>query len=122
MRRILALALVLLMSAQWGPSASAAETVKSQITGMPGGVKIEVRLKSKQTLRGTRGETTNSGFTLIDPANGNRQIAFDDVQSPRQLGKNSHATRNVVIVVAIALVVAVAVIAVHIKNCPLGCH
>lgn len=118
----LSLVLVLLMMTQLGPAASGADSVTSQITGMPSGANIEVRLKNKQTLRGTRGEVSGSGFTLLNPDAGDRQIAFDDVIAVKQVNKKSHTTRNVLIIVGIGVVVAVAVLAIHIKNCPLGCN
>ena len=67
------------MVAQLGPAAFGADSVTSQITGMPPGANIEVRLKNKQTMRGARGEVSGSGFTLLNPSAGDRQIAFDDV-------------------------------------------
>jgi hypothetical protein len=122
MRQTLSLVLAFLMVAQLGPAAFGADNVTSQITGMPTGTNIEVRLKDKQTLRGTRGELSGSGFTLANPSAGDRQIAFDDVASVKQVGKKSHTTRNVLIVVGIAVVVVAVVVAVHFKNCGvLGC-
>ena len=106
------------MVAQTGPVAFASETVKSQITRMPTGTSVEIQLKSKQKLRGARGEASDSSFTLVESGNANRQISFDDVASVKQLGKKSHKTRNIVIVSGVALVVVVAVIAVHAINSP----
>jgi hypothetical protein len=122
MRQALALALVLLMVMHLGPAAFGADNVTSQIAGIPTGANIEVRLKNKQTLRGTRGAVSSSGFTLLNPSAGDRQLAFDDVTSIKPLSKKSHTTRNVLIVVGIGVVVAVTVVAIHIKNCPLGCN
>ncbi len=122
MRQALCLALVVLMVTHLGPAAFGADNVTSQITGMPTGANIEVRLKNKQALRGTRGDVSDSGFTLVNPGAGDRQIAFDDVTSVKQVNKKSHTTRNVLIVVGIGVVIAVAVLAIHIKNCPLGCN
>jgi hypothetical protein len=122
MRQVLALALVLLMVMHLGPAAFGADNVTSQIAGIPTGANIEVRLKNKQTLRGTRGAVSISGFTLLNPSAGDRQLAFDDVTSIKPLSKKSHTTRNVLIVVGIGVVVAVTVVAIHIKNCPLGCN
>ena len=121
MRQIVSLVLTLTVLAHLSP-AFAAGDVASQITATPVGANIEVRLKDKQTLRGARGEVSDSGFTLVNPSGGNRQIAFDDVASVKQLTKKSHTTRNVLIIAGVALVVIVAVIAIHIKNCgPFGC-
>ena len=121
MRQVICLALVLLMMTHLDPTAFGADNVASQIAGIPIGANIEVRLNNKQTLRGARGEVSSSGFTLLNPGTGDRQLAFDDVTSVKQLSK-SHTTRNVLIVVGIGVVVAVAVVAIHIKNCPLGCN
>ena len=121
MRQVLSLVLTLTMLAHLNP-AFGADDVASQITATPAGANIEVHLKNKQSLRGTRGEVSGSGFTLVNPSGGDRQIAFDDVASVKQLTQKSHTTRNVLIVVGVALVVVVAVIAIHIKNCgPFGC-
>jgi hypothetical protein len=121
MKQALSVALVLLMAMQLGPLAFGADTVTSQITGMPAGTSIEVHLKNKQTLRGTRGEVSGSSFTLVNPSASDRQIAFDDVASVKQLTKNSHTKRNVLIVVGVAVVVFVAVVAIQVKRCPVGC-
>jgi hypothetical protein len=110
------------MMAHLGPTAFGADNVTSQIAGIPMGANIEVRLNNKQTLRGTRGEVSSSDFTLLNPGTGNRQLAFDDVTSVKQLSKKSHTTRNILIVVGIGVGVAVTVVAIRIKNCPLGCN
>ena len=107
---------------QLSPAAFGADDVTAQITGIPAGTNIQVRLKDKQTLRGTRGDVSGSGFTLVSPGGGDRQIAFADVASVKQLNKKSHTTRNVLIVAGIAVIVVVAVVAIHVKNCPLGCN
>jgi hypothetical protein len=122
MRQVLSLVLAWLLATQLGPAAFGADDVTGQITGMPAGANIEVRLKDKQTLRGTRGDVSISAFTLRSPGDGDRQIAFGDVASVKQLNKKSHTTRNVLIVVGIAVIVVVAVLAIHIKNCPVGCN
>ena len=122
MRQALSFALVLLMVTQLGPAACGADNVTSQITGMPTGSNIEVRLKDKQTLRGARGEVSGSGFTLMNTGGSDRQIAFADVTSVKQLNKKSHTTRNVLILVGIAVVVVVGALAIYIKSCgPFGC-
>ena len=106
---------------QLGLVASGADSVASQITRMPSGAHIEVHLTNKQTPRGTRGEVSGSGFALLNSDAGDRQIAFDDVTAV-QLNKKSHTTRNVLIVVGVGVLVAVTVLAIHIKNCPVGCN
>ncbi len=121
MRQMLSLVLVSLLVCQFRPAAFGAETVASQITGMPTGTKIEVLLTNKQKLRGARGDVSASGFTLLNPGAGDRQIAFSDMTSVKVIHK-SHTTRDVLIVVGIGIVVVAAVLAVHSKNCPLGCN
>ncbi len=120
MRQALSLVLVWLLMMRLGPAAFGAESVAGQISGMPAGTSIEVRLKDKQALRGARGDVSGSNFTLLNPSAGDRQIAFDDITSVKQLNKKSHTTRNVLIAVGIGVVVVVAVLAIHIKNHPLG--
>lgn len=120
MRQALCLALALLMVTHLGPAAFGADKVNVtvQIAGIPTGANIEVRLKNKQTLRGTRGEVSSFGFTLLNPGAGDRQLAFDDITSVKQLSKKSHTTRNVLIVVGIGVAVFAAVVAAQIKgNC-----
>ena len=119
-RKVLSLSLVLLMVSYLIPAAFSADNVTNQITGMREGISIELRLKNKIILRGTRGELSASGFTLLDPSGGNSQIAFDEVASVKQLTKKSHTTRNVLIGVGIAVVVVAVVVAIGIKANPLG--
>jgi hypothetical protein len=121
MRQALSLALVLLMVTQLGPAAFGADDVTSEITGMPTGTHIEVHLKTKQTLRGARGEVSSSGFTLLNPGAGDRQISFADITSVKRLDKKSHTTRNVLIVVGIAVVAVAIAVVIYAKHCPVGC-
>ena len=122
-RQVLSVGLVLLMAPSFIPAAFGANDVTNQITGMREGISIELHLKNKKILRGTRGELSASGFTLVDPSAGNSQIAFDEVASVRQITKKSHTTRNVLIGVGIAVVVVAVVVAIGIKSNPLsGSH
>lgn len=121
MRQVLSLALILPMIAELGPAAFGTDNVASQIAGMPTGSSIEVHLKNKQILRGARGDVSDSGFTLMNPSTGDRQIAFNDVASVKQLTKKSHTKRNVLIVVGIAIVAVAVAVVIYAKNCPLGC-
>ena len=120
MRPALSFALAFLMVTHSSPVALAADSMTNQITGMPAGTNIEVHLKSTETLRGTRGDVSGSGFTLLNSTGGNRQVAFDDVTSVKRLNHKSHTTRNVLLVVGLAAVIIVTVLAIHIKNHPLG--
>ena len=101
------------------PMAFGQETVASQITAIPAGAKVELRLNNKQTVRGTRGQLSNAGFTLVDAHSRDRQIAFDEVVSVKQI--KSHTTRNVLIGVGIG-VAAVGITAGILFRCgALGC-
>jgi hypothetical protein len=99
MRKIIALVLALLMV----PAAFGEENVASQITAIPVGTRIELRLNNKQKVRGVRGQLSNAGFMLVDDRTGERQIAFDEVVSVKRF--KSHPIRNTLIVVGIVLVV-----------------
>jgi hypothetical protein len=110
MRQTVSLVLVLALLTHFGSAASGAESVASQITGIQVGTSVELRLKNKQTLRGTRGEVSASGFTLANPNGGNREITFDEVASVKQLTRKSHTTRNILIGVGIGVVVLVVVV------------
>ena len=122
MRKTISLALTLLMVTHLLPAAFGAESVASQITSMPTGTDIEIRLKNKQEMRGTRGPVSNSGFTLVDAHAGEHRIAFDDVVSVKQLTKKRHVTRNILIGVGIG-VAAVGITAGILFRCgSFGCH
>ena len=121
MQKIICLTLTLLMALPLIPTASAANGVASQITAMPLGTKIELRLKDKQKLSGTTGALSGTGFAFIDASTGERQIAFDDVASVKRIGAKSHTARNVLIIAGIGVAIAAIVIVVHAKECPLGC-
>ena len=122
MRQALSLVLVWLLAMQLSPVAFGADDVTAQITGIPAGTNIQVRLKDKQTLRGTRGDVSGSGFTLVNAGGGDRQIAFGDVASVKQLNKKSHTKRNVLIIAGIAVVAVAVAVVIYAKNCPLGCN
>jgi hypothetical protein len=116
MQKTISLALALLMVL---PAAFGEENVATQITAIPAGTKIELRLNDKKTARGARGPLSNTGFTLVDARTGERQIAFDDVVSVKRV--TSHTTRNVLIVVGVG-VAALAITAGIIFRCgALGC-
>jgi hypothetical protein len=119
MRQTLALALAWLMMMQLGQPAWGAETVSSKIARIPMGANIEVHLKDKQALRGTRGEVSSSGFTLGNSSTGDRQVAFDDVTSVKDLTKQSHKTRTILLITGIAAV-AIVVVLIHRKTCYVG--
>ena len=108
---------ILTRFAEAGPDTS---SVAAQITALPQGAWIELRLKNKEKLRGERGIVSDAGFTLVS-AGTDRQIAFDDVASVKLY--KSHTTRNVLIIVGIGVVATVGIIAAVILRCgPLGCN
>jgi len=115
-RKTISAALTLLMGL---PAAVGQQNVASQITAMPTGAKIELRMNNGQTMRGTKGALSNAGFTLVDAHTGDHQIAFDDVASVKQV--KSHTTRNILIGVGIG-VAALGITAGIILRCgPFGC-
>jgi|SRR5436190_16176938 hypothetical protein len=121
LRKTVSLALVSLMVTHLLPAALGAESVASQITAMPAGTNVILRLKNKQTMRGTRGPVSNSGFTLVDARTGEHQIAFDDVVSVKQLTKKSHLTRNILIGVTIGIVAVGITVGILLRCGSFGC-
>jgi hypothetical protein len=104
------------MALQLTPTAFAASSIASQITAMPLGTRIELRLKDRQEMSGTTGAVSGSGFAFVDASTGEHHIAFDDVLSVKRLDKKSHVARNVLICVGIAAVVTGIVIAVAVHD------
>jgi hypothetical protein len=126
MRQTLCLTLAWLMIINLLSSAAAADDIAGQITSLPVGTKMEIRLKSRERLRGSRGDISNSGFALVNSQKITRQIVFDDVASVKQIdAKSSHVKRNVLIIVGVAAAVTAAIFGVaydELKKCgPLGC-
>jgi hypothetical protein len=114
-RPFTALACILLLTR---PASAAPDTVsiRTEIVNMPMGTSIELRLKDKQKLRGSRGTVSDSEFTLIDAGSGERQIAFEDVSSVKQVKVKSHTGRNILIGVGIgvgALAIVIVALAKH---------
>ena len=116
MRHALSVFLALLMVARLAPAAPDTASITTQITNIPLGAQIELRLTNKQKVRGTRGALSPTGFTFTEARAGERQIAFADVASVRQITTKSHTTRNVLIGVGIGLAAAAIVIAVLVSN------
>jgi hypothetical protein len=118
----MSLILTLVLLPPFAAAAPDATTLTTQIVAMPLGTNIEVRLKTKQKLRGARGAITSAGFTLVSPHAAEQQIAFDDVASVKLYSAKSHTTRNILIGVGIAAV-ALGITAAIILRCgPLGCN
>jgi hypothetical protein len=86
------------------------------------GANIEIRLKTKQRLRGARGAVTGAAFTLVSPHAAEQQIAFDDLASVKLYSVKSHTTRNILIGVGIAAAALGITIAILLRCGPLGCH
>ena len=77
--------------------------IRTEIISMPLGTSMEVRLKDKQRLRGARGAVSDSGFTFVDARSGERQIAFGDVASVKQVRQQSHTIRNALIATGVVM-------------------
>jgi hypothetical protein len=86
-------------------TASAQVIVAAQINNLPLGANIEVRLKNKRTLRGTRGPVSDVGFTLLDAEAGARQLSFDEVTTVKPVSNKSQGGRHVLRGVTIGLAV-----------------
>jgi hypothetical protein len=105
MRQILSLVLVLGVLIQSAAARANTASVTTQIVGMPLGTNIELRLKTKQKMRGARGAVYDTGFALVDAHAREQQIAFDDVASVKLFTAKPHTARNILIGVGITLVV-----------------
>ena len=102
---ILAFAIVLPVASA-GPDTV---SVSTQVLAMPLGTQMELLLKTKERIRGDRGTASDTGFALLDKHARERQIAFDDVVSVRQMKPASHLRRNILIGVGIAVGTAVVI-------------
>jgi hypothetical protein len=119
MRHFLSLILALTILARQVEADTPA--ISAQIAAIPLGAKIELRMKTNEKLRGSKGTASDIGFTLVNPPAADRQIAFDDVTSVKLY--KSHTTRNVLIIVGIGVVATVGILAAVILRCaPLGCN
>jgi hypothetical protein len=89
--------------------------IATQIAALPVGAQIQLRLKNKHKMSGTRGVVSNSGFAFAETGSGESQVAFDDIQSVKQIGAKSHTTRNILIGVGIGVVAVAVALAIAIK-------
>src|ERR1700722_10313005 len=106
MRQVLSVVLTWLMVMQAGPAVYGAEGVEGKIRGMPMGTHVELRLKNHEKVFGTTGAVAESSFIVVDVKAGERQIAFNDVESVKEVRNHkSHVVRNVLIVAVIAVAV-----------------
>jgi hypothetical protein len=119
MRQALSLILVSLLLSHL--AAADTPTVREQIVSMSLGTNIELRLKNNDKLRGARGEVTDTGFTLVDPRFGNRQIAFADVAAVKLFVHQSHTMRNILIGVGIAVAAVGIWLGIELRCGPFGC-
>ncbi len=119
MRKTICLALTWLMVMQLVPTAFGGDGVAEQITAIPAGAKIELHLKNKQEMRGTRGAVSNTGFTLVDARKAEHQVAFDDLASVKQV--KSHTTRNILIVAGIGVAALAITLGIMLRCGPFGC-
>lgn len=124
LQRPIALILTLLLLTHLAPGSFAGQNIATEIKAMPVGTIIEVRLKTKQKLRGHTGAATETSFTLTDTSAVDHQLAFNDVASVKKIsGKTSHTTRNVLIIVGVGVVLALVGIVIYADKCaPLGCN
>ncbi|MGB6385211.1 MAG: hypothetical protein WBF25_08310 [Terriglobales bacterium] len=88
----------------------------ARVAKIPAGAEIEVRLFSKEKLRGRLGEVSGTGFILLIPT-GNRiderRLAFDDVKSIKVIG--SHRPRGPALPVAVAGVVVAVIVLLAVR-------
>jgi hypothetical protein len=106
MRQVLSIVLALGLLTQMAASGADTAGITAKIASMSLGTNIELRLKkSKERTRGARGAMSDTGFALVDSRGGERQIAFDDIDSVRPYVHKSHTTRSILIGVGITLLV-----------------
>ena len=91
---------------------NAAADVGDKLRAIPADTPLEVRLKSKEQVRGLRGDVSSENLIVKVSANGasqDRVIALADVKSVKLL-KTKHTGRNIGIGVAIGLSAAAAIL------------
>jgi hypothetical protein len=96
--------------------------LKEQVLLIPAGSVVEVRLKTKEKLRGRLGEVSNEALIVkmvkadkIDE----RKIAFDDVKSVKLVEHGSKAGKTALYILAgvgVGLVILFAIFAVALRN------
>ena len=121
-RQAFSLLLTFGMLARLSTAAPDTTALTAQIVAMPLGANIEIRLKTKQRLRGARGAVTGAAFTLVSLHAAEQQIAFDDVASVKLYSFKSHTTRNILIGVGIAAAALAITAAILLRCGPFGCH
>ncbi len=93
MRQILAVLMAVLLGGGSNITVAAQTTpsLQEQVAQIPSGSIVKAKLKSKETVQGRLGEVTAAGFTVqVTTGNQieNRQIAFDETKSVKQMGKS----------------------------------
>jgi hypothetical protein len=121
-REVLSLILTLAVLTRSASASPDTASVTTQIVGMPLGANIELRLKNKQKLRGSRGAVSNTGFALVDAHRAEQQIAFDDVVSVKPFSGKSHTTRNILIVAGIGVAAIGITLGILLRCGPFGCN
>ena len=111
-RRTLSLVLSLVILTGLASAAPDAASIRTQIVETQLGANIELHLKNKQRVRGSRGAVSDAGFTIVEGPTGERQIVFDDVVSVKRLTPKSHTGLKILAGVAIGVVGMVAVLLV----------
>ena len=94
--------------------AADAGRLREQVARLPPGGLIEVRLVSREKVRGRLGVVESDGFTvkLQDPSASERRIAFADVKSVKAI-LNTRGRVVSWIIVGVAVAVGVVVLAVY---------
>jgi hypothetical protein len=75
LQRPIAHILTPLLLTHLGPGSFAGQIIATEIKAMPVGKTVEVRLKTRENLRGTTGAASASSFTLTDTSAVDRQLA-----------------------------------------------
>jgi hypothetical protein len=93
-----------------GGQASLTATLKQKVLEIPPQSMVQVKLKTKEKLRGRLGQVTDEGF-VIKVAQGqkieDRTVAFSDVKAIKAANAGSHVGRWIVVGVAAGAIFAV---------------
>jgi len=112
------------MLAALGSQASTTQkpTLKEQVLEIPAGSVVEVRLKTKEKLRGRLGDVSADAFT-VKLAKGDkideRKLGFDDLKSIKVVEGGSKAGRTALYILAgvgVGLVILIVVAAVALRG------
>jgi hypothetical protein len=98
------------------PSPQQTQKVAAQIAKIAMGSEIEVRLFSKEKLRGRLGEVSDTGFVLLIPTGNSmtkRNLAFDQVKSVRLVKRRARGGPALPIEIAAVIVAVILIITFH---------